>query len=64
MNNKNIDVTNCYNCPLRNSDMEEGYSCNFPLNDVDYNEMNDYYSTKLPNKCPLKNTVITIKLRN
>lgn len=59
-------VTNCYDCPFQNNDNEQGYSCNYPMNDVYPEDMTPYEKQNEPNipeKCPLRNGDILITIK-
>jgi hypothetical protein len=58
-----IEVTSCHDCPLCNSDMEKGTSCNYPGNDVEDFEMTPYNEEWVPNKCPLRQYSIVIEIK-
>jgi hypothetical protein len=58
----NINVTNCNDCTFCNNDNEYGYSCNFPENEVEENEMTGYNSKTPPDKCPLKKCIAVVEL--
>lgn len=59
----NIEIINCYDCPFRNNDFEQGSNCNLNYDITDY-EMPGYEESFIPEKCPLRKNNINIKLKD
>ena len=44
--------------------MENGYTCNFPTNNVEDYEMTAYRSVIIPKKCPLLKHIAIVLIKN